>query len=128
MARTKHTAQKSAGGKVPRKQIAHQANLKSIPSMIQRSRGQEGTQIQTGHRGAARNSPIPKMDGVVNSSSAIIAMQEAADAYLVRLCEDSNLAAIHAKRVTIQPKDMHSSRNFYPPNSNNNDRQTHSWL
>jgi len=33
--------------------------------------------------------------------------QEAAEAYLVSLFEDStNLAAIHAKRVTIQPKDL----------------------
>jgi histone H3 len=37
-------------------------------------------------------------------SSAIGALQEAAEAYLVSLFEDTNLAAIHAKRVTIQPK------------------------
>ena len=39
-------------------------------------------------------------------SSAIGALQEAAESYLVGLFEDTNLAAIHAKRVTIQPKDM----------------------
>ncbi len=32
--------------------------------------------------------------------------QEAAEAYLVRLFEDTNLCAIHAKRVTIMPKDI----------------------
>lgn len=39
-------------------------------------------------------------------SSAINALQEAAEAYIVELFEDMNLAAIHAKRVTIFPKDM----------------------
>ena len=39
-------------------------------------------------------------------SSAVMALQEAAEAYLVSLFEDTNLAAIHAKRVTIQPKDL----------------------
>ena len=39
-------------------------------------------------------------------SSAIMALQEAAEAYLVGLFEDTNLCAIHAKRVTIMPKDI----------------------
>ena len=39
-------------------------------------------------------------------SSAILELQESAEAYLVGLLEDSNLCAIHAKRVTIMPKDM----------------------
>ncbi|GAA5914724.1 hypothetical protein JCM5296_001962, partial [Sporobolomyces johnsonii] len=43
-------------------------------------------------------------------SSAIGALQEAAEAYLVSLFEDTNLAAIHAKRVTIQPKDIQLAR------------------
>ena len=38
-----------------------------------------------------------------------MALQEASEAYLVSLFEDTNLAAIHAKRVTIQPKDLVSS-------------------
>jgi len=38
---------------------------------------------------------------------AILALQEAAEAYLVGLFEDSNLCAIHAKRVTLMAKDMH---------------------
>jgi histone H3 len=33
-------------------------------------------------------------------------MQEAAEAYLVGMFEDTNLCAIHAKRVTIMPKDI----------------------
>ena len=42
--------------------------------------------------------------------SAILALQEATEAYLVGLFEDTNLAAIHAKRVTIQPKDVQLAR------------------
>ena len=36
----------------------------------------------------------------------IICLQEAAEAYLVGLMEDTILCAIHAKRVTIMPKDF----------------------
>ncbi|TEA21828.1 hypothetical protein DBR06_SOUSAS20010006, partial [Sousa chinensis] len=39
-------------------------------------------------------------------SSAVMALQEACEAYLVGLFEDTNLCAIHAKRVTIMPKDI----------------------
>ena len=39
-------------------------------------------------------------------ASAVMALQEASEAYLVGLMEDTNLAAIHAKRVTIMPKDI----------------------
>ena len=42
--------------------------------------------------------------------SAILALQEAAEAYLVGLFEDTNLCAIHAKRVTIMPKDIQLAR------------------
>ena len=38
-------------------------------------------------------------------SGAIMALQEASEAYLVGLLEDANLCAVHAKRVTIMPKD-----------------------
>ena len=39
-------------------------------------------------------------------SSAVLALQEASEAYLVGLFEDTNLCAIHAKRVTIMPKGL----------------------
>ena len=38
--------------------------------------------------------------------SIIICLQEAAEAYILGLMEDNNLCAIHAKRVTIMPRDM----------------------
>lgn len=43
-------------------------------------------------------------------SAAIGALQEAAESYLVGLFEDTNLIAMHAKRVTITPKDMRLAR------------------
>ncbi|KAH9751205.1 Histone domain-containing protein [Citrus sinensis] len=43
-------------------------------------------------------------------SSAVAALQEAAEAYLVGLFEDTNLCTIHTKRVTIMPKDIQLAR------------------
>ena len=43
-------------------------------------------------------------------SAAIMALQEATEAYLVGLFEDSNFCAIHARRVTIMPKDIQLAR------------------
>ena len=41
---------------------------------------------------------------------ALAALQEAAEAYLVHLFEDSNLCAIHGKRVTLMVKDIQLAR------------------
>ena len=49
---------------------------------------------------------ITKKQDVRWTSQAILAIQEASEAWLVGLFEDSNLCAIHAKRVTIQRKDI----------------------
>ena len=46
-------------------------------------------------------------------SAAIMALQEATEAYLVGLFEDSNLCAIHARRVTIMPKDIQLARRIH---------------
>ncbi len=43
-------------------------------------------------------------------SSVLGASQEASEVYLVGLFEDTNLCAIHAKRVTIMPKDIQLTR------------------
>ena len=45
-------------------------------------------------------------------SGAILALQEAAEAYLVGLFEDTNLCAIHAKCITIMPKDIQLARHI----------------
>ena len=43
-------------------------------------------------------------------SSAILALQEATEQYLTHLFEEANLCALHAKRVTILPKDLFLAR------------------
>jgi histone H3 len=43
-------------------------------------------------------------------TASLAALQEAAEAYLVSLFEDTNLCAMHAKRVTIMPNDMTLAR------------------
>ena len=43
----------------------------------------------------------------------VMALQEAAEAYLVQLLEDSNLCAIHAKHITIQLKDIQLARQIH---------------
>ena len=48
-------------------------------------------------------------------SSAVLALQEAAEAFLIGLFEDANLAAIHAKRVTITARDMQLARRIRGP-------------
>ena len=43
-------------------------------------------------------------------AAALLALQEATEAHLVGLFEDTNLCAVHAKRVTIMPRDMQLAR------------------
>lgn len=43
-------------------------------------------------------------------TASLSALHEASEAYLVGLFEDTNICAVHAKRVTIMPKDMHMAR------------------
>ena len=49
-------------------------------------------------------------EGLKFQVAALFALQEAAESYLVGLFEDTNLCSIHAKRVTIMPKDMNLAR------------------
>ncbi|ORY24026.1 histone-fold-containing protein [Naematelia encephala] len=133
MARTKQTARKSTGGKAPRKQLATKAARKSAPSQAQGSGGvkkphryrpgtvalREIRRYQKSTELLIRKLPFQRLVREIAQdfktdlrfqSSAIGALQEASEAYLVSLFEDTNLAAIHAKRVTIQPKDMALAR------------------
>ncbi|KAH9744374.1 histone H3.2 [Citrus sinensis] len=106
MARTKQTARKSTGGKAPRKQLATKAARKVRSND---GRSEETTPFQAGNSGFERDQEDFKTD-LRFHSSAVAALQEAAEAYLVGLFEDTNLCAIHAKRVTIMPKDIQLAR------------------
>merc|ERR1712157_478336 len=106
MARTKQTARKSTGGKAPRKQLASKAARKSAPStggVKKPHRYKPGTV-------ALREIRQDFKSDLRFQSSAIGALQESVEAYLVSLFEDTNLCAIHAKRVTIQSKDIQLAR------------------
>ena len=129
MARTKQTARKSIGGKAPRKQLATKAARKSAPAtggIKKPHRYRPGTvalreirRYQKSVELLIRKTPFQRLcreivldykTGARMTSQALGAIQEAAEAYLVGLFEDTNLCAIHAKRVTIMPKDMQLAR------------------
>jgi len=52
------------------------------------------------------------MGGLRFQLGALVALQEAAEMYLVHRFEDANLAAIHARRVTVQKRDMELAKRF----------------
>ena len=49
-------------------------------------------------------------EGLRFASSAVLALQEATESYIVSVLSDTNLCAIHSKRVTIMPRDLHLAR------------------
>ena len=129
MARTKQTARKSTGGKAPRKQLATKAARKSAPAtggVKKPHRYRPGTvalreirKYQKSTELLIRKLPFQRLVREIAQdfktdlrfqSSAVSALQEASEAYLVALFEDTNLCAIHAKRVTIMPKDIQLAR------------------
>ncbi|XP_006883572.1 PREDICTED: histone H3.3C-like [Elephantulus edwardii] len=100
MASTKPPARKSTCGKAHRKQLATKATRKSAPST---------GGVKKPHRYRLRLVREIAQDFKTDlcfQSTAIGALQEASEAYLVGLFEDTKLCAVHAKRVTITPKDM----------------------
>jgi len=129
MARTKQTARKSTGGKAPRKQLATKAARKTQPqlggvkkphryrpgtvALREIRRYQKSTELlikKRSFQNFVREIAQDMKQDLRFQSLAILALQEAAEAYLVGLFEDVNLCAIHAKRVTIKPTDMKLAR------------------
>ena len=129
MARSKQTARKSTGGKAPRKQLATKAARKSVPAtggVKKPHRYRPGTvalreirRYQKSTDFLIRKQPFQRLVREAAHASkidlrfqnaAVMALQEAAEAYLVGLFEDTNLCAIHANRVTILPKDVQLAR------------------
>ena len=132
MARTKQTARKSTGGKAPRKRLATKAARRSAPAtggikkphryhpgtvaLCEICRYQKSTDLlirKLPFQRLARevlqdlNQPGFRRHDVERfRSTSMLAMQESVEAFSVGLFEDANLCAIHARRVTIMPKDM----------------------
>lgn len=129
MARTKQTARKSVGGKAPKSALVGLAARKTLKTTGQTKKphryrpGQvalnEIRKYQKSTNLLMQKLPFQRLVREIANefradlrfqSSAILALQEAAEAYLVGLFEDTNLCAIHAKRVTIMPKDIQLAR------------------
>jgi len=129
MARTKQTARKNTGGKAPRKSLATKAARLSAPvagGVRKPHRYRPGTvalrEIRRYQKSTdlfIRHAPFQRLVREIAQdmkkdlrfqSTAFLALQEASEAYLVGLFEDTHLCAIHAKRVTIMPKDIQLAR------------------
>mmetsp|Transcript_60375 Transcript_60375/g.68840 ORF Transcript_60375/g.68840 Transcript_60375/m.68840 type:complete len:137 (+) Transcript_60375:141-551(+) len=129
MARTKLTARKSTSGKAPRKTFAQKAARKSTPhigggkkphryrpgtvALREIRRYQKSTELlirKLPFQRLVRDIACEFKSDLRFQSQAIFALQEAAESYLCGLFEDTNLCAIHAKRVTIMPKDIQLAR------------------
>ena len=128
MARTKLTARKTPAGKTPKKHLATKAAKKSSATsgVKKPHRFRPGTvalreirKYQKSTELLVRKLPFQRLVREIAQeyktdlrfqSSAVLALQEAAEAHLIGLFEDCNLCAMHGKRVTIMPKDMQLAR------------------
>ena len=127
MARTKQTARRSTGGEAPRQHLATKAARRQPPAAVRKPhRYRPGTvalreirRYQKSTDLLIRKAPFQRLVREIAQnfgtdlrfqSTAVLALQEAAEAYLIGLLEDTNLCAIHAKRVTIMPKDIQLAR------------------
>ena len=125
MARTKQTARKSTGGKAPRTVMATKVARKSAPStggVKKPHRYRPGTvalreirRYQKSTNLLIRKAPFQRLvreiaqdfkSDLKFESLALLALQEALEAFMVHVFENTNLCAIHARRVTVMPKDM----------------------
>lgn len=125
MTRVKPAAHKSVDGKGPRKLLLAKAARKIMPSVgpvkkLKRFRPgtvalREIRRYQKSTELMIRKMPFQRLVKEIAQdfqhelrfqAAAIGALQEACEAYLVSLFEDTNLCAIHANRVTIMPKDI----------------------
>ncbi|KAL0565052.1 centromeric DNA-binding histone H3-like protein cse4 [Marasmius crinis-equi] len=133
------TARKSTGGKAPRRQSNANASAASAAPTAKR-RFRPGTvalreirKYQKSTDLLIRKLPFSRLvreialdmttdmnenydtGGLRWTSSALQALQEATEAFLVHLFEDANLCAIHAKRVTIMQRDIQLARRIRGP-------------
>ena len=125
MARCKQSARKSTGGKAPRLHLATKAareKARRFGGIKKPHRYRPGTvalreirKYQKSTELLIRKAPFQRLvkeiaidfkSDLRMQSTALLALQEASEAYLIKLFEDTNECALHGKRVTIMPKDM----------------------
>ena len=130
MARTKQTARRSTGGKAPRSLALAAARratkAKAGGKAAVKRRYRPGTVALRDIRKFQRSGellisklPFQRLVREIAQdytnvprfrASAVLALQEAAEAYLVGLFQDAQLCAIHGKRVTVMSKDIQLAR------------------
>merc|ERR1711907_699984 len=129
MARSKQTAVKNTTGTGPRKELASKAARKSAGSVAgqkKMKRFRPGTKAlreikkyQKTTELLVRKLPFQRLvreiaheynADLMFQAQALLALQESAETYMVGVFEDTNLAAIHGKRVTIMPRDLQLAR------------------
>ncbi|KRZ08179.1 histone H3.3 [Trichinella zimbabwensis] len=112
MARTKQTAHKSTGGKAPRKQLATKAYRKTALSAVgvkKLHRYHPGTVALREIRRYQKSTELLIRKLPFQRLTREIAQDYKTDLRF-HLFEDTNLCAIHAKRVTIMLKDIQLAR------------------
>jgi len=118
MSRTKQTAKapksKAAGSKKARAPGAKSRRFRPGTVALRQVR-----KLQKTTNTLIRKAPFQRMvravanaqkDGLRWQSAAVSAMQEATEAYIIGVLSDSNLCALHARRVTVMPRDIHLAR------------------
>lgn len=124
MARTKETARKTPAKKLGSKKAKKADGAASTG--VKKFRWHPGTvalreirKFQKGTDLLLRKAPFQRLvreiaqsfkDGLRFQSSAVAAIQEATESYVVSLLSDTSLCAVHAKRVTAMPRDLHLAR------------------
>ena len=140
MARVKQSSRKTYGGKDPRYKLLTMVKERQNTRSLSRSLGGRGgvkkphryrpgtvalreiRKFQKNTELLIRKTPFQRLVREIATtgenrgkdlrfqSTAMLALQEASEAYMVGMFEDTNLAAMNAKRVTIMPRDMQLAR------------------
>jgi histone H3 len=132
MTRCKQSARRSTGGKTPRLHLAtkaaqeitkrkmggvkkpHRYRLGTV-ALCEIRKYQKSTELlirKAPFQHLVRKIAIDFKSDLRMQSTALLALQEAFEAYLVCLFEDTNECALHEKHVAIMPKDMQLARHI----------------
>ena len=136
---TKYTTKKTVareGGRPPRKSLKTRKVLQVVTKLSRVGKIQKNAQrFRSGTKGLmeiqrfqrSTELLVPKMlflqlvkkilqkerPWLKIQASAVLALNEGVEAYLLHFFEDSNMCAIHTKFITIMPKDMQLARQIW---------------